>query len=35
MKLHLSQDLKGEIKDLSSGGEAGLLPLKGGMSNIS
>ena len=35
MKLHLSQDLKGDIKDFSSAGEAGLLPLKMGMSNIS
>ena len=30
MKLHWSQDLKGDIKDFSSGGGAGLLPLKGG-----
>ena len=29
-KLHWSQDLKGDIKDFSSGGGAGLLPLKGG-----
>ena len=35
MKLHLSHDIKGDIKDLSSGGGAGLLPIKVGMSNIS
>ena len=35
MKLHWSQDLKGDIKDFSSAGGAGLLSLKGGMSNIS
>ena len=33
MKLHWSQDLKGDIKDFSLGGGAGLPPLRGGVSN--
>ena len=35
MKLHWSEDLKGDIKNVSFGCGAGLLPLKGGMSNMS